>query len=183
MEDGLDAVGLFGTREWTAEELAMEFRDSLKELGWSAVELADRMADLGDHRAYNTILRGINRVLDGQVKISGEMLALVRQMVRFRRRLIRSYEFVEWKKLGDNSFTTNLEDFRITLVPKTKNRWLVNMVHTSGYSPSWPRWQDNLEAAKNMAFLILDNAQNWLLELDQERVKADEFVRAPASVS
>ena len=40
-----------------------------------------------------------------------------------------------------------------------------NMTHVvSGYSPSWPRWQDGLEAAKEMAFLTLDSAINWLLE-------------------
>jgi hypothetical protein len=173
MEEELETDGLFGTREWTAEELATEFGDSLNELDWTAVELADRMTALGDYRPYKTILRGIHRALDRQVKVSGEMMALVRHMVRFKRRLKRSYNSVSWTRLGDNSLTTNLDDFRITLVPKSRGRWLVNLVHSSGYSPSWPRWQDSLEAAKNMAFLTLDNAQNWLLEFDQQQSKED----------
>jgi len=32
----------------------------------------------------------------------------------------------------------------------------------TGYSPSWPRWHDSLQQAKEMAFLTLDNAINWL---------------------
>ncbi len=171
MEEEFKTDALFGAREWTVEELATEFRNSLAELKWSAVELADRMSALGDYRPYKTILRGIHRVMGGQVKVSGEMMALVRHMVRFKRRLRRSYDFVTWTKLSDNSLTTNLEDFRITLVPKTRGRWLVNLVHSSGYSPPWPRWQDNLETAKNMAFLTLDNAQNWLLEFDHQQFK------------
>ncbi|AMB86007.1 hypothetical protein AWM79_12135 [Pseudomonas agarici] len=150
--------------ERTPEDLAEEFQKSLAELNWSAVALADRMASLGDYRPYKTILRGINRALEGQVKVSGELLALTRQMVRFKRRLQRTYGPTVWTQLGDGSHTTKIEDFTITLVPQSKGRWLVNLVHETGYSPAWPRWQESLDEAKNVAFFTLDNAQNWLLE-------------------
>ena len=102
-------------------------------------------------------------------KRATELLALVHQMVRFKRRLLNNYGDVVWTELGDGSHTARIEDFIITLAPKSKGRWLVNLTHSSGYSPEWPRWQESLVAAKNMAFVTLDNAQNWLLELEEQQ--------------
>ncbi|TAY50936.1 hypothetical protein [Rhizobium leguminosarum] len=161
--------GTFGGKEWTAEELSAEFNRALAELGWTPVELADRLISLGDYRPYKTVLRGIHRAVEGQVKVSGELLAFVRQEVRYKRRLKRAYGNLEWSRLGDGSWTVKVEDFIITLLPQTKGRWKVHMTHAiTGYSPSWPRWQDTLEGAKEIAFLTLDSAINWLLEQEQE---------------
>lgn len=157
--------------ERTAEELSEDLRNALAVLEWTPVALMDRMISLGDYRSSKTILRGINRALEGEVKVSGELLALVRQTVRFKRRLLRTYGNSVWTELGDGSHTTRIEDFTITLVPKSKGRWLVNLVHSSGYSPAWPRWQISLSAAKHMAFITLDNAQNWLLEYEEEQAR------------
>ena len=159
---------VFGN-ERTAEDLAADMRSALANLQWTPVDLADRMVSLGDYRSRKTILRGINRALDGEVKVSGELLALVHQMVRFKRRLLNNYGDVVWTELGDGSHTARIEDFIITLAPKSKGRWLVNLTHSSGCSPEWPRWQESLVAAKNMAFVTLDNAQNWLLELEEQQ--------------
>lgn len=131
----------------------------------------NRMISLGDYRSPETILRGINRALEGQIKVSGELLALVHQIVRFKRRLNQAYGDAVWTQLGDGSHTTKIEDFTITLIPKSKGRWQVNLIHVSGYSPPWPRWQNSVETAKNMAFIILDNAQNSLLEFEEEQVR------------
>lgn len=171
MEDEDDGVeGIYSGREWTAEELSAEFNKAVAELGWTPVELADRLLSLGDYRPYKTVLRGIHRAVEGQVKVSGELLALVRQEIRYKRRLKRAYENVEWTQVGDGSWTAKAEDFIINLQPQTKGRWKVHMTHViTGYSPSWPRWQDNLPAAKDMAFLTLDSAINWLLEQEQEK--------------
>ncbi|MBY5453942.1 hypothetical protein HFO91_30655 [Rhizobium leguminosarum] len=170
MEDGAnDLTGSFGGKNWTAEELSDEFNKALAELGWTPVELADRLISLGDYRPYKTVLRGIHRAVEGQVKVSGELLAFVRQEVRYKRRLKRAYAAVEWAQVGDGSWTAKAEDFIINLQPQTKSRWKVHMTHViTGYSPSWPRWQDTLPAAKDMAFLTLDSAINWLLEQEQE---------------
>ena len=40
-----------------------------------------------------------------------------------------------------------------------------------------PRWKDSLEQAKEMAFPTLDNAINWLVEIERER--AAEAQRGP----
>ncbi|MHC8390190.1 hypothetical protein ACYZTM_19635 [Pseudomonas sp. MDT2-39-1] len=50
------------------------------------------------------------------MKVSGELLALVRQMMRFKRRLGRTYGDTVWTELGDGSHAARIEDFTITLV-------------------------------------------------------------------
>lgn len=159
---------------FTPVELAAKLHRALDNLGWKPVELMDQMRLLGDYRPAATILRGLNRALAGDIKVSGELLAYAHQMVRLQRRLLRTYGNTVWKELGDGSHTTHLEDFTITLMPESKGRWRVNVVHKGGYSPSWPRWQDSLEAAKRMAFITLDNAQNWMHEYAEEQAREAE---------
>ncbi|MCC5074256.1 hypothetical protein [Xanthomonas campestris] len=157
--------------ERSTEDLAADLRQDLEKLGWSPAALMDRMCSLGDYRTQATILRGINRALDGQVRPSGELVALVSQAVRFQRRLLRTYGKTPWTKLGDGSHTTQLEDFTITLAPQTRGRWRVSLVHKDGYSPPFPRWQNSLEAAKHMAFITLDNGMNRILEYEEEQAR------------
>ena len=161
-DDDIDA-------EPTAHELAAQLRNDLDNLGWTPTDLRDRMISLGDYRSSQTILRGINRALEGEVKPPGELVALVRQAVRFQRRLQRTYGDKEWKTLSDDSRTIQLEDFTITLSPKTRGRWRVNLMHREGYSPDYPPWQNSLESAKAVALFTLDNALNWMHEYDDEK--------------
>ncbi|WP_426122838.1 hypothetical protein [Pararhizobium sp. PWRC1-1] len=172
--------GLFLAREWTPEELSSEFNKLLADLNWTAVELTDRMMSLGDYREYKTILRGVHRAIEGQVKPSGEMMALLNQMVRVKRRLTRTYAGTVWSTLPDGSKTAKFDNFTITLLPKSRNRWKVHMTHEGGYSPEWPRWQDGLETAKATALLTLDNAQNTMFEFEEEEARktAKNTVRA-----
>ena len=162
----------FPSDERNTATIAEELRETLEELGWSAAQLMDRMRSLGDYRKPQTILRGLNRAIAGEIRPSGELVALTRQMLRFQRRLLRTYGNTVWTKLGDGSHTAQVEDFRITLAPQSKGRWLVVVVHKDGFSPPYPRWQDTLEAAKNMAFITLDSAQNWLYEYAEEQARA-----------
>ena len=161
----------FPSEERNTAVLVEILREDLDELNWTPAALMDRMRSLGDYRKPATILRGINRALEGEIKPSGELMALVRQAVRFKRRLLRTYGNTAWTKLGDGSHTAQVEDFRITLAPQSKGRWLVVVVHKDGFSPPYPRWQDTLEAAKHMAFITLDSAQNWLHEYAEEQAR------------
>lgn len=169
-DEAFDSV--FGAKEWTAGELSAEFEKVLQELGWAPIDLAERLVALGDYRPHKTILRGIHRAAEGQIKVPGELMALIKQEVHYKRRLKRAYGNLEWTQLGDGSWSTKAEDFIITLLPQTKKRWKVHMTHViTGYSPSWPRWQDSLQAAKDTAFLTLDAAMNWLLEYEQQQAE------------
>lgn len=164
-------VGDEGSVGLTTPVLVERLQDDLAELGWTPAALMDRMRSLGDYRKPQTILRGINRALEGEIKPSGELLALVRQMVCLQRRLLRTYGSLVWTQLGDGSHTTQVDAFRMTLVPKPRSRWLVVVMREDGYSPPYPRWQDNLETAKHMAYLTLDNAQNWELDYELEQAR------------
>jgi hypothetical protein len=56
---------------------ATEFRAALADLGISQAGLARLMAALGDPRPYETIRRGIQRMVTGHARVSGEMQALI----------------------------------------------------------------------------------------------------------
>src|SRR4051812_44410189 len=116
MEDNEESIeSIFGEREWTPEELSAELKKGLDELGWTPVELADRMSSLGDPRPHKTILRGIHRALANEIKVPGELLALVKLEGHYKRRLKRSYDNLTWTELPDRSLTTKADDFVITL--------------------------------------------------------------------
>ena len=65
-----------GTKDGT------ELRRTLAELGISQSELARRMKDLGDDRDEKNILRSIQRMVAGDIRVSGEMRALLGSMPR-----------------------------------------------------------------------------------------------------
>lgn len=159
----------FPSEESNTAAIAEGLRETLEELGWSPAQLMDRMRTLGDYRKPQTIMRGLNRALAGEIRPSGELIALTRQMLRFQRRLRRTFGNAVWTQLPDGSHTTQVPDFRITLVPKTKGRWLVLVVHKDGFSGPYPRWQETLEAAKDMAFICVDSAQNFLEDYAEQK--------------
>jgi len=165
--------GEFPIEKHDTAVLAYVLRQDLNELNWTPAALVDRMKSLGDYRPRATILRGINRALEAQNKPSGELLALARLAVRFKRRLLLSYENMAWTELEDGSHTGAVEDFRVTLVPQSKGRWLVVVVHKNGYCAPYSRWQNTLEDAKHMAFITLDNAQHWLNECAEEQAREE----------
>jgi hypothetical protein len=167
--DKEDLSEIFTARSRTSEELTAEFQAQVRELGDSPVELADRLQKLGDNRPYSTTLRGIQRMLTGETRVSGEMKALVTMMLRQQRRLKKKYADIVWKRLPDGSYASEVEDFGVTLAPQSRGRWLVHLRHKDGYSPPWPRWQDNLEAAKRKALVCVEDATEFLAELEIER--------------
>lgn len=151
---------------WTPEQITEEFKRDILELGDTPFELVERMAKLGDRRSYETILRSVQRMLSGETRVSGEMKALVRMLLRQRRRSLQQHKHIAWSRLPDGSHTAQIGEFRTTLLPQTRGRWLVNLVRSDGYSPSWPRWQDNLEAAKIRAVIRAEEAIDEVLEYD-----------------
>jgi hypothetical protein len=161
-----DSNDILALENKTPNQVTVEFQADINELNESPVELADRMSMLGDYRPYNTILRGVQRMLSGETRVSGEMKVLVTMMMRQQRRLKLRYSNLSWNQLPDGSWSTQANDFRVTLVPQKRGRWLVNVVHKDGYSHPWPRWQDNLESSKKQALVTVEDATDYLLEQD-----------------
>lgn len=154
----------------TAEEITEAFRADLQELQETPVELARRMQDMGDHRSFQAILRSIQRMAAGDTGVSGEMRVIVKALLRQQRRREKKYAGLKWQRQANGTVSAVVEDFSIDLYPKSKGRWLVHLVHIpSKYSPSWPAWQESLEAAKRKALTCLDDSYVQLDELEQQR--------------
>ena len=58
-------------------ESAEWFRDRLRALGQSQTGLARLLTSLGDDRQPGTILRSVQRMANGEARVSGEMRALL----------------------------------------------------------------------------------------------------------
>ena len=164
-----DAASIFDC-QLTAEDITEAFRADLVELQETPVELAKRMQDMGDHRSFQAILRSIQRMAAGDTGVSGEMCVIVRALLRQQRLREKKYAGIKWQRQANGTVSAVVEDFSIDLYPKSKGRWLVHLVHIpSKYSPSWPAWQDSLEAAKRKALTCLDDAYVQLDELERQR--------------
>jgi hypothetical protein len=147
----------------TPEEITKSFQVALEELEETPMELAKRMIELGDHRSFQAILRSLQRMSSGDTGVSGEMLVIVKMLVRRQRRRGKKYATLAWQRLTNGTVSAVEDAFTISLIPQTKGRWLVNLVHNkSGWNPSWPSWQDSLEAAKRKALTCLDDAYDHL---------------------
>ncbi|WP_395741814.1 hypothetical protein [Prosthecobacter sp.] len=146
---------------------------AMHELHASPLSLAKRMRELGDNRSLSVITRSLQRMLAGETRVSGEILVIANLMVRELRQLLKQYAHLEWKPLANGVITTITDDFRITLHPKSKDRWLVNLVYLkTGYSPSWQPWQNGLDAAKHMAISCLEPARKEVEQIEKEKLVA-----------
>ncbi len=154
----------------TPKQISAAFQADLKELDETLSELAKRMIDLGDHRSFQTILRSLQRMVAGDIGVSGEIRVIVKMLLCRQRRCEKKNNDLVWKTLPNGIVSALKDDFTISLIPQTKRRWLVNLVYTkNGWSPSWPAWQSSLEAAKRKALACLDDAYDQLVEFERER--------------
>ena len=160
-------------RTYSADAQLDVFKTAMNELADSPAEIAKRLFRLGDKRSPKVIVRGIQRMLAGETRVSGEMMVIVNLLVRERRRLLKQYGDLQWQTFGKESLTTIAGDFRINLHPQTKGRWKVDLVHLkTGFNPPWQEWQNSPEAAKTKALLCLEDAYNELHELESEASKS-----------
>jgi hypothetical protein len=162
----------FGFPPKTHEEIAQEWRAALEELGLSPVELADYMKKKGgDYRPYNTILRGIQRMVAGETRVSGEMFVIVRMLIRQQRRLKNKYHNINWNKLPSGALSAQIDDYTVFLSAQSKGRWIVSCRADTGFSPEFGRWQDSLEEAKNKVLACVEEGMNDLAYLKAEEEK------------
>ncbi len=154
-------------RKLTPEEITAEFRALIAELDETPTELAARLKHLGDHRTVSAISRSIQRMASGDAGVSGEMLLIAKLLIRQQRVRDQRYSNLQWRRHPNNVHSATVDGFTITLSPKTKERWHVNLVHDrTKYSPPWPSWQPDLETAKKKALTCLFDAQNDLAEIE-----------------
>lgn len=140
------------------------FVAALEAVGDPPAELARRMDQLGDNRSIPTILRSIQRMMSGEVRVSGEMAVIVELLLQQRKRVEQVASLQTWTDAGRGCLTTVRDGFTVTLAPETRGRWRINLVHTTGYSPSWPKWQDNVDAAKIKAMMCVEDG---LIDVDR----------------
>ena len=150
-----------------------ELETAMGVLHASPLSLAKRMRELGDNRSLSVITRSLQRMLAGETRVSGEMLVIANLLVRELHQLLKRYADLEWRPLANGSVTTIADEFRITLHPKSQDRWLVNLVYLkTGYSPPWQQWQNGLDAAKHVAISCLEPARKEVEQLEKESLAA-----------
>ncbi len=140
---------------------------TLKELGETPHSLAVHFRKLGDYRPIATIERSIQRMASGETKVAGEMMATFRLLLRNYRRAKEDVSNIDWTRVGSKTgpltegYYASHRGWDISLTPQTKGRWLVTIrLPPGGFSPSWPAWQENLEAAKIKAVDYIDQVMN-----------------------
>lgn len=154
-----DADFDFGLKNPTPEELTAAFRAGLDELGHSQRGLAAKMMALGDSRAFDTILRGVQRMATGEARVSGEMQVIMTLLLRERARAKRMAARTQWTQ-SDDWMTTTVDGVRLSLSPQTRGRWQIHAAIDApkGYSPAIPHWRGSLDEAKLRAMLCVDEA-------------------------
>ncbi|MCM2568748.1 hypothetical protein [Janthinobacterium kumbetense] len=153
-------------------EGAVLFRSLLEQIGETETSLAKLMVDMGDDRQDSTILRGLQRISNGQARISGEMKVLM-NLVRALRRRVNSVSMQsDWQEEEGSIVGVTADGFKIRISEKAKGRWMASIVHLpSGYCPPFPKWQYSILGAKEAAMRRIDEARS-----DSEWERADELI-------
>lgn len=162
----------------THEQITAEWLNEIETLGMTAADLANYMIRQGgDYRKPDAILRGIQRMMAGSTRVSGEMRVIVRILLRQYFRLKAAYGNVQWLPQPNGVLKAQIGSHIAYLTPQTRGRWLVSCQSPSGFSPTWERWQPDLESAKRAALRFVEESQN------EESWKPFEFARWEAQLA
>ena len=124
-----------------------------------------------DYRDYSATVRGIQRKVSGETRVSGEMMVIANMLLRQHRRLKARYPNLQWKQDQYGVYRTQVEDWYVCISPQTRGRWILSCRHGTGakdFSPAFGRWLDSLEEAKNKALACVEEGMNDLAELSYE---------------
>jgi hypothetical protein len=141
------------------EDLA-DLKNGLLELGWTPKRLAKRMISLGDNRSPAAIIRSINRTYEGDTRVSGELGSFVKLQVRHMRLLHQLYGSLQWTEF-DTREEARYGDYTLS-VDQRKQKWAVSVTHCGGRSEPWPNHLETIEAAKDMALIMLDDCIDFI---------------------
>lgn len=138
----------------------------LEKLGWSQTGFAGLMTALGDNREVKTVLRSIQRMANGDARLSGEMQVILTLLKRDEARARRLAAMTEWTLHDDGRQTTVIQGVRVGVAPQSRGRWSIYASYIAdgpdGYSPEFPHWRDNLEDAKLRAVLAVEETLDQL---------------------
>jgi hypothetical protein len=149
---------------------AERYREAMEELRLNQSSLAKRLATLGDRREFSTILRSVQRMANGEARVSGEMQAIVTLLSRDQLRASRIAKETSWEAYGnDGGITATLQSVRLSIMPQSRGRWLIHAQYVGdgkpGYSPPIPHWRSNLEDAKVRAVFAVDETLDHMAEI------------------
>jgi hypothetical protein len=153
----------------TDEELRTKFNEALKEISFTPGELLQWMSRRGDYRDGSASIRGIQRMMSGETRVSGPMMALVNTLVRQHRRLKAQHPNLIWSINEYGTHTTQVGHWHVYIAPQSRGRWLLSCScgpNREDYSPPFGRWLNSLEEAKNKALLSVEEGIGDLAEIE-----------------
>ena len=164
-----ESFDILGTKP-TDEELRVAFIKALEEISFTPRELLKWMSHRGDYRDCSASVRGIQRMMSGETRVSGTMMVLITILVRQHRRLKARHPNLNWTINEHGTHTTQVDGWHVYIFPQTRGRWLLSC--SSGpsredYSPPFGRWLDTLDEAKNKALMSVEEGMADLA--DNER--------------
>lgn len=151
---------------------ADRLKSELEKLGQSQSSFAGLMTALGDNREVKTVLRSIQRMANGDARLSGEMQVILTLLKRDEARARRLAAATEWTIHDDGRQTAVIQGVRVGVAPQSRGRWSVYARHIAdgpdGYSPEFPHWRDNLQDAKLRAVMAVDETLDKLEQIEAE---------------
>jgi len=147
-------------------------RTELGRLGWSQTGFAGLMTALGDSREIKTVLRSIQRMANGDARLSGEMQVILTLLKREEARARRLVETAQWTVGDDGRQWAEIHGVRVAVAPQSKGRWSIHARHIAdgpdGFSPEFPHWRDSLKEAKLRAVLAVDETLDKLEAIEAQ---------------
>jgi DNA-binding XRE family transcriptional regulator len=70
---------------------------------------------------------------------------------------------IAWSEY-EHGYTAQIGEFKAWVTRQTHARWSIHLEHESGYSPSWPQWENSLDMAKGAAALAAQKGYADLAE-------------------
>lgn len=153
----------------TDEELRTQFLSALEEVSFTPGELLKWMSRRGDYRDASASIRGIQRMMSGETRVSGPMMVLANTLVRQHRRLKLQYPHLSWSINEHGTYVSQIENWFVFISPQSKGRWLLACRkgrNHDDYSPPFGRWLGSLEEAQNKALMAVEEGMADIAEME-----------------
>lgn len=164
-----DMSEIFGNKP-SDEDLRIELINALEEISFTPGELLKWMSCRGDYRDISASIRGIQRMMSGETRVSGPMMVLVNMLVRQHRRLKARHPNLAWSINEHGTYSAQVDGWHVYIAPQPKRRWLLSC--SSGpsrqdYSPPFGRWLETLEEAQNKALVFVEEGMADMAEIER----------------